>query len=1048
MDLTQNNETLAPPIELGVSRPTVTIPMKPIPSSSSPSYAVAPSSSTMHAIQNIYTTTFSLVGTEFLQRLVQELARWIKVPTVLLLQLITLDEYKDSSLEEEFKLVSEQGIAHHTNKYPLHSPTGLSVSESCYDTDQSQRFMSDGYSNSSALSNQLFLTRASYATSDTETLQPCTAIPLSLLQDGPHIKTLIDGSCCITEHAMQSCSVYGTYHGFAGVRLEIPSEDGSSETLGVLCVMNDHPMSEEDLRTTFNLFDALKERCARELERIREAERLIQAKNAATLDAENKIKFLADMSHEIRTPMNAVIALTDLLLQERSTLNEEQAEHLEVIQTSGHHLLTIINDILDISKLNHNPNFKLESRRFSLRKCVKDTLNMARHQASMSQQNKIVYVTECPMDISDSMPLPQVIAHLEKTGVLCPSQIQHKGKTLLPLIWKIDNDIPDYLMGDTMRLTQIMLNLCSNAVKFTKHGGIRIRIKRYVPTPAQSSSQQPTRMTFKQRYDAKIETIWTQAMRGKKKGGDAGAGASDDEENAQAEKAILEISVTDTGIGIPADRLPKLFKSFSQIDISTARRYGGTGLGLAISSTLVNHMGGGLWVESEEGVGSRFALTLPMTIASRPPMESRTNTDTSGGNCITSPPSPSSTASDGSSSVHSNLGDRMNDNMLSFHSTTSSTAPPSHLSSYFPPMMSSSLVNNSGHTRAKIQQSQLPYSCLSARQQQQQQPSPPSVTSPASPQMPQQFSPPSEPGTRSTLSLQAFGNSREHAWGSQSQLSIPSIAPTTPLPVTHSSHGYASDKKMGMRPPASAPDSQLNSTKMNTDLLSLPSMPRSGRIVTTKYNHHRKPASKEENLAKLYPIKIMLAEDNVLNQKIAISILKRLGYQDVTLANNGREVLELMRKTKFDLIFMDLYMPEMDGLEATRVIVSERKKITCSPQHTSGPAEESPLLNAAEVYIIALTASASRQDRQICIDAGMNDFISKPFTMLEMKSSLKNCVSKRKKRRKQQSKDHKDMLEDDPMVGVEETRPNDESNADSPISNLGSPSSSNSINDR
>lgn len=148
-----------------------------------------------------------------------------------------------------------------------------------------------------------------------------------------------------------------------------------------------------------------------------------------------------------------------------------------------------------------------------------------------------------------------------------------------------------------------------------------------------------------------------------------------------------------------------------------------------------------------------------------------------------------------------------------------------------------------------------------------------------------------------------------------------------------------------------------------------------------------------------------------MNQKIAISILKRLGYQDVVIASNGRDALNLMRVHKFDVIFMDLYMPEMDGLEATRYIISERKHNVPPPPPTAAIEENKnkrslpPLLNVNDVYIIALTASASKQDRQICIDAGMNDFISKPFTMMEMKSALKNCASKRKKRRKQQLRD-------------------------------------------
>ncbi|KAI9244519.1 hypothetical protein EDC94DRAFT_530843 [Helicostylum pulchrum] len=471
-------------------------------------------------------------------------------------------------------------------------------------------------------------------------------------------------------------------------------------------------------------------------------------KNAALEDAEGKIKFLADMSHEIRqtnserkrTPMNAVIALTDLLLSERNSLDEEQIEHLEVIQTSGNHLLTVINDILDISKINHDPKFKLENRRFNLRKCVKDALNMARHQASMTQYNKLVCVAECPAEVNDNVPLKQLVNQLEKIDPLNNLIVpQHRtSKTVLPLLWKIDSDVPDHLMGDTMRLTQILLNLCSNAVKFTKSGGIQVKITRYVPPCPQKSTSDTKYQNFKDRFDAKMEGIYTRVMRRKTpSSGGAGATTTQDdtedgtttEEEEVLEKVILEISVTDTGIGMPADRLPRLFKSFSQIDISTARRYGGTGLGLAISSMLVNRMGGGLWVESEEGLGSRFALTLPMTIAPKRP-------DTGLIHCI----------------------------------------------------------------------------------------------------------------------------------GSES------------------SGTYASSGMIASPP----------STKPKT------------RITLSKQYHHRKSnsTSAEENLALLYPIKIMLAEDNVLNQKIAISILKRLGYQDVVIAGNGREALDLMRIHKFDVIFV------------------------------------------------------------------------------------------------------------------------------------------------
>ena len=144
----------------------------------------------------------------------------------------------------------------------------------------------------------------------------------------------------------------------------------------------------------------------------------------------------------------------------------------------------MINDILDLSKINHDPKFKLEHRRFSLRKCVKgngelflswfmgthvidvsDALNMARHQASMTQQGKVVSVFEYPQHVHDQLPLRQMISELERVNFLPTRKLHHSGKTRLPLLWRIDADVPDILMGDTMRLTQILLNLCSNAVK-------------------------------------------------------------------------------------------------------------------------------------------------------------------------------------------------------------------------------------------------------------------------------------------------------------------------------------------------------------------------------------------------------------------------------------------------------------------------------------------------------------------------------------------------------------------------------------------------------
>ncbi|KAK4512594.1 uncharacterized protein ATC70_003297 [Mucor velutinosus] len=994
--------------------------------------------SNSHCISNeiaaIYTSTFQYVGMEFIDALMREITVQAQVDSALFLQLLSPEEYKEIA-----KIYTKD------NKSRFHVVSCAASTTSSPEIQHSSCSSGDDPSPSSnvdltsdGLQDQFLLIRSCFSNQASMKSRLTNAIiPLSTLSaSSPYIKTLLHSEkiASITHNKDKEeveRGIYPDYEHFVGYRLEAAQKKDDA-IRGLLCVTDHATMDNRKLSIISNMLGTVHTRCINELNQLQSREQLISARDLAVLDAENKLKFLADMSHEIRTPMNAVIALTDLLLQERSSLNIEQIEHLEVIQTSGSHLLTIINDILDISKLNHDPKFKLESRRFSLRKCLKDTLNMARHQASMSQQNKVVYVLECPPDKDDNMPLPQLIAQLENKGVLLRPLLHKKGKTVLPIIWKIDPDVPDHLLGDTMRLTQIMLNLCSNAVKFTKQGGIHIRIKRSTPTPFRttSSSQAATRhnerrMTFKERYDAKIETMWTQALQDRRdrnsnaynpamsptssstntSGGlVTGSSALDDPDmDYFSEKSILEISVTDTGIGIPADRLPKLFKSFSQIDISTARRYGGTGLGLAISSTLVNRMGGCVWVESEEGVGSRFALTLPMTVA---PRGRNYSSDSTPLGFAGSPSSPGSTVSDSSSSVHSALGGSNTGNDI--------ISPMSSMYTFTTPAVNNTPNNPGYFPLTTMHTSNMTVTPQPQPQQQQQQQ--PQMHRPALPRTTHQQLYPSD-----TLNIrtepQLIPQIIQSNTGSNESFS-PMAEDTHALnaPARTMETRNAEDVKRVIANTDSSNNTIHNSLSANNasanqgrksynDLLSPAS--RSTRVgITKQHYHNRKPQTKEENLAKLHPLRILLAEDNILNQKIAISILKRLGYVDVAIANNGSEVLTLMKTSVFDVIFMDLYMPEMDGLEVTREIIKERtrqKQADMAPSNDTAQTSESSasdLLNTVDVYIIALTASASREDRQICIDAGMNDFISKPFTMTEMKSALKTCANKRKKRRK------------------------------------------------
>jgi two-component system, sensor histidine kinase and response regulator len=380
----------------------------------------------------------------------------------------------------------------------------------------------------------------------------------------------------------------------------------------------------------------------------RTAQLRLQADQQARLTEEAlraKSFFLTNMSHEVRTPMNGIMGMTSLL--DTTALNKEQRDYIDTIRSCGDTLLTVINNILDFSAI-ESGKITLEEKPTDVRSIVAGVIEMFSSRT-----------------LNDDILLH---AHLEE-------------------------DVPTRVHTDGQRLRQVLINIVGNAVKFTRHGEIRIRVfMSRTPLP----------------------------------------------ENAAPGQLLLGFEVKDTGIGILAGQVHRLFQPFSQVDSSVTRKFGGIGLGLSISERLVQLMGGHISVDSAPGMGSTFCF-----------------------------------------------------NIL---------------------------------TRAV------------------------------------------------------------------SHRNTPAPGPAIPV------------------------------------------------------------------LAERYPLRILLAEDNPINQQLALIILNKMGYEP-SLAINGKEVLDQLKKGGIDLIFMDIQMPEMDGLEATRHIRAG---------------------NGAQPIIIAITANGTRQDREDCLAGGMNDYLSKP----------------------------------------------------------------------
>lgn len=527
-------------------------------------------------------------------------------------------------------------------------------------------------------------------------------------------------------------------------------------------------------------------------ERTQFEQSLVQARQLAEDASQTKSQFLANMSHEIRTPLNAVLGMLQLL--ERTELSVRQADYVHKSHAAAQSLLGLLNDVLDYSKIEAG---KME-------------------------------LDEHPFSLEELM---------QELGVVLSGNLARKD---IELLYALDGDLPTMLVGDRMRLQQILLNLAGNAIKFTDKGQVIVEI-----AVLKHDSRRP----------------------------------------------LLRISVTDTGIGIAQENLAQIFEGFSQAEASTTRRFGGTGLGLAISRRMVELMGGTLQVSSELGKGSRFWFDIALTA--------------------------------------------VDPEILSDQNEGGQLATPLSI-----------LVVDDNHDAGLIMANLV--QCIGGRA---------TVCSSAADALSVMDQLAADGGQFDVLMLD-WRMPDMDGLTLANQIHARKTAQKSPVIIMVTAFGREA-----------LADVAASGVAPFHDVLTKPVTPGQlrGAILGAREGGKRigAPSSKVPDAKPLDGMRLLVVEDNAINRQVAAELLESQGAQ-VTLADGGLEGvgLALDPASAFDVIIMDVQMPDVDGLEATRQIRARSTQ--------------------ARVPIVAMTANVSSADIAMCIAAGMDAHIGKPIALPQL----------------------------------------------------------------